>query len=103
MLANETLVPVEAGWCWELPLKAGPPSLHTTFRQMLRQRHNHSGGARRALLVPKPGCASQAPCEERAPCKRETSLVVQWLRFCSPDAEGLGLTLVRELDPTLPQ
>ena len=29
-----------------------------------------------------------------------TSLVVQWLRRCDPNARGLGLILVRELDPT---
>ena len=29
--------------------------------------------------------------------------MLQWLRLCSPDAGGLASTLVRVLDPTLPQ
>ena len=28
-----------------------------------------------------------------------TSLVVQWLRLCSPNADSPGSNLVRELDP----
>ena len=28
-----------------------------------------------------------------------TSLVVQWLRLCAPNAGGLDQSLVRELDP----
>ena len=30
----------------------------------------------------------------------ETSLVVQWLRLCTPSAEGQVCALVREVDPT---
>ena len=32
--------------------------------------------------------------------KGGTSLVVQWLKLCGPNAGGLGSSLVRELDPT---
>ena len=32
--------------------------------------------------------------------KGGTSLVVQWLKLCGPNAGGLGSSLVSELDPT---
>ena len=30
----------------------------------------------------------------------ETSLVIQRINLCNPNARGLGSTLIRELDPT---
>ena len=56
------------------------------------------------IAVTRSALAVSGSCPTTKKSEIETSLVVQWLRFCSPNAGGWGdcqvQSLVRELDPT---
>ena len=62
----------------------------------LDQGLNPASAGRFLSAVP-PGKSLKLTFKE-APCR--TSLVVEWLRLPAPNAWGLGLISVRELDPT---